>query len=455
MNATARRALALALAALCLAAPARAEPRLEIPYDGPQAFLGVLNKTGMKPLDDYARLWDDPAHSILIVFGDPSAPGKVPGGLGGFLANGGTALVATDRPWFRSGPERFPDVNPVVTGDLVRAPAREADAYRGLPDCPWVKPEQGEEAARLFRGPLGSDGRRQLLRRVASNRPSFLHLGRSLALVASTTSEDETPSNVAAVGQWGPGRLLVIADHSVFINAMMIRRDTDNFDFAFNCVEWLADGDPQRNRVLFVGEDGAIRKSFEVPLGVPPMPSLDALVPPINNVLAGLQNDKDRPNLFNKVLVPSAQAHRHWIMGLTALLVFGLMLYGYFWLARARYRGEVGLPPLQKAVQRRGPDQSVQQQRHRALLAAGNLWEAARLLVRQELPELTGPRPPLVRGGWWQRLKLRGQVRRLWRLAAGPGPGRVSPAEMARLPAEVRAVRRALAEGELLWKDEG
>jgi hypothetical protein len=48
----------------------------------------------------------------------------------------------------------------------------------------------------------------------------------------------------AAGGDWGEkgGRILILADHSVFINDMMTPDDNDNLEFASNCLEWLTDG---------------------------------------------------------------------------------------------------------------------------------------------------------------------------------------------------------------------
>ena len=64
----------------------------------------------------------------------------------------------------------------------------------------------------------------------------------------------------------GNGRVLVLADHSIFINEMMLPSDNGNVEFTYNCLEWLR-GDPKdgRNQVLFV-EDGTINSRFEVPL---------------------------------------------------------------------------------------------------------------------------------------------------------------------------------------------
>jgi hypothetical protein len=81
-------------------------------------------------------------------------------------------------------------------------------------------------------------------------------------------------------------------------------------------------------------------------------------------------------------------------------------------------------------------------------LAAGNLWETARTLVRQELPELTAQRPSVsVKSGWWRRWRWQRQVDRLWRIASGSVPVVVSPKAFTRLLAEVKGLKSAVARG--------
>jgi hypothetical protein len=451
--------LAIVLAALGVATPtSAADPVLEIPYDGTQAFRGILHKSGLTPLTSVKELAEDPAHSLLIVLGDTGIlDGEirplVPGGWQQLVRDGAAVLIATDRP-FRSRSIIGDEQVAYVTGEQVAAPP--GSAYHMLSACPIMDPMDSTRRT-FFRGPLRKDGSRDVLKHVATNRPSWVdprrfRLGGGLTPLAVIDDQAGPVRYVGGYTERGDGRLLILADHSVFINAMMIPRDTDNFDFAFNCIAWLAEEGPKRSRVLFV-EDGRIQDKFDTPLAVPvpPLPPLDALVPPINHLLMGLQNDKSRPNFFNRILVREAEAHALWLALLTALLVGVVALYGYFWLARSRYRGEWGLPSLQKslqpAVQQHEPAPTLLQQRHQAQLAAGNLWEAAHVLVRLELPELATQRSMVkASGSWWQRWWMQRQVERLRRLAGGR-PMCVSPREFARLPGEIRAVKTALASG--------
>jgi hypothetical protein len=98
------------------------------------------------------------------------------------------------------------------------------------------------------------------------------------------------------------------------------------------------------------------------------------------------------------------------------------------------------------------------EQRHRALLGRGNLWEPARSLTRQWFEEAgaaprgeTASGPPLrAAGTWWRRRRLDRKVRRLWRVAYGARPVPVSPQEFARLLTNLEEVKAALADGTLV-----
>src|SRR5262249_36933333 len=96
-------------------------------------------------------------------------------------------------------------------------------------------------------------------------------------------------------GPLGDGRLLGIADHSLFINNMILQPDTGNIDFAYRCAEWLLqrpDGG-RRGQILYV-EDGQVRTDFEIPLKSlppPPLPSPEALLPLVNETLIGLEKE--------------------------------------------------------------------------------------------------------------------------------------------------------------------
>lgn len=73
------------------------------------------------------------------------------------------------------------------------------------------------------------------------------------------------------------GRLLLVADHSVFINEMLMHGD--NAIFAWNCVNWLCEGD--RKRLVFMDEGKVLRGLPLDASQLPPVPiskAIDALL---------------------------------------------------------------------------------------------------------------------------------------------------------------------------------
>jgi hypothetical protein len=244
------------------------------------------------------------------------------------------------------------------------------------------------------------------------------------------------------------GRVMVLADHSVFINDML-RGDNQNAIFAYNCFDWLTESG-KRKKVLFV-EEGDVITTFDVPLqDLPdwPTPPVSELV---NHVLSGLE---DRDDLHN--LLKERRVTRDGL--LKVLLIFvtlGLFLYGILRLLRARQRIEPHVPLLAPTVTQLAPKSPLVEQRHRAMLREGNLWEAARDLARQCFPAET-PVAPLARprihvqAHWWQRRALRRQIERLWQVAHGDRPERISAYEFSCLAVQVEDLQAAHARGK--WR---
>jgi hypothetical protein len=456
-----------ALGALVL--PPRALAQAErIPFrEGTHAFRRILFDQKIQPLGSVEELAEDRHHTLLIVLGETDVLGRIPEGLAGFLRAGGAALVATDRPLPANQLGEGFGIG--VSGRQVRAVRSEyfpCPHYRNFDECPLVQPAHGVSPALL-----GGTG--LALKAVATNRPSHLTvsdpmpagLGRLAFLPHGCEVQEPNgrwersllPPPFAVGGTVGDGRLLVLADHSLFINDMMLQEDTDNVGFTCNCLDWLTagtgDGQP-RNRVLFV-EEGALQTSFDIPLKeVPlPIPPVDALVPLADDTLHQLE----RENRFNEALLGLMPFEQVWV-GLVVVASAALAAYGFYRLTRARHRVEPAAPLLEALLARNPPAPSLMAERHRALLGRGNLWEPARALARQFF-EAAGLAPPAdgrpahprlrVSGGWWRRRALGRVVRRLWHLAYGTRPVPVSRREFARLPGQVEEVRAALASGTL------
>lgn len=325
---------------------------------GTHGLRALLKQMRLEPLtgkEEFQRqVLEDPQRILIVALGKGDfLSSEIPNGLERFLRGGGAVLVATDREF--DGP--LQSFGTLVTGDFVQSDTALRHAYRELIDCPIVEPIADAKIP-IFDG----------LTQVATNRPSYLHLqdhGSLAPLARFPTAcrvvQPEFPVEglgilrFAAAGQIGKGRLLVLADHSVFINDMLLQPDNDNFDLTFRAISWLSDS--KRDRVLFV-EDGEIVTNFNVSLKEPPPPPLPSdgeVIQAINRMLAGL----DRENFYNRQLLKQVSPAR-WpdnrpdlqtgqsrlLQWLTVALTVGLAIFGGLRLRRTRYRIDTKEPLL-------------------------------------------------------------------------------------------------------------
>jgi hypothetical protein len=475
MNATPPRDRRLLLACLALLAlgPGRAAAREPADSDrraavreGTHAFRIVLQ--GLKPLGSVAEL-NDPARTIVIVLGETAPLADLPDGLEEFVRRGGAVLVATDRALDDRGVRdqliRTAGVSVNLESVVCRAFHLGA-RYRDRDFCPYLQPVRGAQPD-LFSHPNSPR------LHVATNVPSYLRQPRTrlpgevrplatlppgCGFVSGDAGGRFVPTDTdqplfAVGGDVGDGRILVLADHSIFINEMMLPTDNNNVEFAFNCVSWLADGG-RRDRVLFF-EEGFVRTDFNVPLRnlrIPPERILAELFARRNEVLAELQGALTRAeeeDVLNRSLLGwfEARGMRPHTVARRALVVLTLLLllYGAYRVGvRARQRLDPTVPLLARAPPRgRTPGPA---------LPAGNLGASAAHLAREWFvaagADLGRPPRVLAKGGWWRRLRLRRRVGRLWRLARA-APPRLSPPAFRRLQGELESLQSALAEGSL------
>jgi hypothetical protein len=449
-----------------------------IPF-GPQnnhAIRYILGKLDLQPLSSTDEIANavDPSQIAIIIFGQPAPLDRLPGGPRSFVERGGRLLLATDR----RTTSLQKDFGITVSGSLLTIDAQSPLAYRELSQCPFVVALEGREPS-IFRN----------LAKIATNRPSFLEMTENargqggalkpLALLKDCRVENtqgmgflrrllpEKPRVFAAGGVVGKGRILVLADHSVFINDMMLQADNDNFDFALGAIRWLTEpaspGGPAPRRVLFVDE-GAVVTDFKVSLKAPPgipLPTADVL----NHLLVGIEND----NVFNRLILNRFSLGQV-LSGIALGLTGALVVYGGMRLAHSSHSVDPHAPAAVLGTGSALPGAGLIDQRHQIMLSEGKLWEAAREIARQNLralgsqeprvsqpetshrePGFHGNRPPeiIVDGGAGRRRYLRNLMLRLWTLAYAEKPRRLSRAEFRRVVIEVDELARAAKEGTL------
>ncbi|HJZ89683.1 MAG TPA: hypothetical protein VKE40_02350 [Gemmataceae bacterium] len=485
--------LIVALVALVPAAVGQGK----IDYDGSEVFRFALDQNGLKPLTRVQQAMESPRISMIIAFGDTAKLNQHFSAtfLWQYLQRGGAVLIATDQRTVVAGRDwGLSTFGIFVTGEPLTAD--QQDGYKSLDGRPredrpfvWPRPAfPGEEPSPwdLFKGvPANGD------EAIATDRPSEMLVGNEPQGFRRTYLADypdsarrvrdgnplKPPRNHFAISvrvvdrrdQYGPGRMIVLADHSVFVNGMsgVVKDPTQangyyfnngNWAFANRTIKWLQGGFEQpRTHCLFI-HDGEIKDQFAVSLPGPrkqPVPDIppEVLANILLNHSNGVINEFQEKNFFNRMIEGWLGLPR--IMQLFLIAVTVLFLYSAFrWLVRTYRKVEPGtvLPPgVQERMMPRG---SVLRQRNAAQLEIGNLYEAARRRVRDRFdvlggrPGPNGQMPPLLIANDYRTPEpLRQSVRWLWAIGYGESPVAVPPAEWDQVNVTLERVTAQAARG--------
>ena len=394
---------------------AQNDATLEAFYEDTQVLRRIFhdqNFTPIRTIDEAKQA--DPNDVILFFLGSSRVEDF--GDLEQFVRHGGAVIIATSNvvPDHR-------DRNQVarLTGWSLAAPRSDGSSerkqnenlfYQGRAHCPFVlaHPQLKAPFDNLFLAP-GLDQR--ILVHVAANEPAYLanvrHSPRGVRLASLPAQpKDETAPDgsnsffaFAVGGEVGDGRFLVVASHRLFLNRMMLPEDTDNVEFAENCLSILAarkDG-KRRTKLLFV-DRGLENPDFDVKLmQFDPLEHLPELIAAgidqfgrwLPQIQANLARAEERDD-FHRGLWQILEAHditgydlRRWgFVILSALFaVYGLYRIG----GPGRYRLDRSAPLLPVAVAAHRPVVLLTDRRQKAMVENDNLWEAARAKVRNIL----------------------------------------------------------------------
>jgi hypothetical protein len=432
--------------------------------EGTELFRRILCDKKCDPLAKFEDLDDDPKQSILVVLGDANEIRNVSDKLATFIRRGGAALIASDRPL----DPQYADQLKAAAGVTILGRTmicNQEDACYHKPYCPLLVPvEDGMPPlfGQKYEYKVATNLPSMLIPRVEGESMVLPGMVRPVALLPSGCSFEKDGIQLgwgplfAVGGDVGEGRILVLADHSIFINEMMLPQDNNNVEFTEACVDWLKGEDGKRKNVLFV-EDGRIKTKFDIPLksiNIPIEEAARAIFERRNQLLVEAERglaQLESNNAFNNGLVEFLDN-----MGLRPDRLFGLIVtFGALamlvWFVgrgiRRRFQHDTSVPVLAHAVSRNLPAAPVVEQRHDTLLKKDNLWEPAALLARRWFARLGvervgGPAPAFAASGsWWQRRKVVGRLRRFWRMACGEQPQRVSAPELWRLQRELDQLR--------------
>lgn len=451
---------------LTVSAPALAQPNQPSFGEGTHYLRAIINnitKFKVQPINQSQLPFNmeiRPGMLLIVVFGQTGSLDQFQAKqLAKFVRNGGALLIASDR---ETHGNLESDFGLRIAGDFLVVPAGARSAYRDLPDCPIVSDFANPDHP-ILQGVSG----------IATNRPGHLVRGRNalptLAWFPAETQWEDAGKHgfarnvqprqwaFAAGGTLGQGKVLVLSDHSVLINDMLRQPDNQNLTFAYDCIDWLTNHG-QRNMVYFL-EDGKAVTNFNITLKEPPPPALPPLPPEEqlidkgNEILTAL----DEGDVFNRFI--NERVRQDGVLRAALMLSTGLLcIWGLWRIMKNRHRFDRNEPVLAACLADHGPLGTLADWRNESLVRQNNCWEVAHQQARQcfaSLLEERGGSPPqvVVTGGWWQRWRMKRTVLRLWRLASGRYPERVTAAGLRRIEGELRAVRTALANGTLKLSD--
>jgi hypothetical protein len=447
-------------------------------YEGTDVLRRIFHVQKYQPLDTFDALDAEPEQTIVVLLGGANPIQQIPRGLRRYVERGGSVLIASHFRPDSPTEAALADVTGVtITGQtMVLASEFRLDGYQGRAHCPYL--ESVGLTNPLFRDPRGADAPLKVVVNYPSclmplpDGPQFLPLGvKQLARLPVECFP--TPGHIGepftglfAVGvQVEKGRVLLLADHRLFLNRMMYPDDTGNVEFAENCLKYLnPDGKPKK--LLFV-DRGTINADFDVPLQ--PLPKLpddivDKGVNVLNHLLADAEPKMTRfeeENGFNRKFWELMAAKRitpgdvaKWAVLVGSLL---FLTWGLFRVGGSRYRLAASTPLLSRFVSRHRPESPLAVRRQRELLAGDNLYEPARTLARATFattgmaPPGDGQRAPRIEAtvGWWRGWRLRRLTRRLWALAFDAVPQAVPKSAWPILQRELDELKVALATGKV------
>jgi hypothetical protein len=368
-----------------------------------------------------------------------------------------------------------------VWGERVSC-ADEKATHGGWSDCPYVvpvAPADAKDTLQLFKG----------LDRIATNSSSFITVSgwggdcqHELAAFPPGCTYGRfqnrlRPNMYFAVGGEGPDfdtnnglpyRFLMMADHSVFINQMLLEPGTQNLELAYRVIDYLQGSDKRRKRCLFY-ENGQYVDHFD-DLRLAAVKQNQTALPQVN--LWGMQEKLtdlgntilDRlqtSDVHNKLLFGSGRDPEEQYYALASILRFFLVLgsvYACWFVLRrawgARKPNDAPPPPVVAGAPTGPP--GVFERRQKELLRRNNVYEPVRDLVREFFETIgvrgdQGPRMPkmVVSDVVRKPDSLRAAVRDLWRLAFGP-PQALTVSRWRELEPYFGRVRQAHADGK--WR---
>ena len=404
-------------------------------YDG---FRQMLQASGLVVESvDFQQALRQPRKTIIVILGGTDSLSEMKSRIYTFYKCGGAVLVAndqTDKNFLFDFRTQFN----VGDGEYALP-----DTLMGFNDCPLVRDVDSEV-------PLLFDN----VEAIATNRPGFLSFrdGDAQSYTAAWLPADSRgfSESFVAIRRYksSPGRLLAVADHSVFTNQMLPQGS--NLTFASNVVAWLTAGE-KRKKLIFI-RDGYVMPTYSLGSNLPPIPP-DELLEAMSDVL-----EESRPDLFDS-------SFREF----TNKAIGSLQETDFFNFALHKWQAR-----LRRSFARRGAVLSattlmvvvmlvrvMTSRKREPLLKSGQMMKrkdhsaTARLLIRDffvsdnltDRPEAA--RPVAVADRWWKRWRLQRVLRQLWKYGTADVPKRTSAKQLEKLRKRLRKLDDLRGGGQL------
>ncbi len=454
--------------------------------DGAELFKWILQDRGMRPTGELSNIILQPRRSVLILMGDPM-PHDASNFMQGFVRNGGALLFASDL----NCEELIPTFGSFINGRLVSA--KPGACYQGKTDFPFVKLNElakGTSVGRCFQNADGSG-----FEKLVSNHPSAIrrsgpdrnvqgsniegltaNLSAALAFQKAIIPVAEYDADAEFRGYLGHskpfffdfdnfdsrvyhaakgaddlpnnGKIMLLADHSILLNQLLVRKDIDNFAFAENLVDWLKG--PEKRDLCYFVYDQQVQERFDLPLPELPLPPLDVMANLAMNASNKMVDNLQKENFFNKYLlehVGRTKLLRGW-------LIFATFV-GLSWLLWRIWNGRTPLArgrmeePHATAIDTADP--SI---RFTLQYGLKNFYPSTQFLIRSSFARLIqnndggelNHRRQVAALFPWYAFRSRAIIRRYWAIGYGTKPIRIRAGSLRKIMAELERLESSLGE---------
>ena len=447
------------------AAPRIVEGQIVVDKLGMDCFRHLLFDAGMEPLSNTFEILNQPQDTVIILLGSESSLLLVNNQFETAVRRGATLIVAADR----SSNSTFDFGIDYVDGTIR---AGKEDALKGIAEYPFIRPIKP-----FF--PIESTPLRELFggfsnrgdNAIAANTSCVIRpVGRPLDFRRETLAGFPFSSRFngrayepsrdffAIGGGFGQGRVLFLADHSVFVNNLILRPDIANLLFARGMIEW-AQGPQQKKRCLLV-EDGVIRTVYPLPTIPPKDGNLLELL--LKMALIFEQHgdrmiaEVERRDGFNQFILQKFPMRE--ILRTVMFLVAGfVILLGVFWFMRSRTTADPARTLVTPELAALIPQGDALHQRFEGLMDTGNVYEVVREAVRDffdglhAMPTADGQPPRLlIVDDHPEPTRLRTRIMRLWTIAFGITPVEITAADWKSISVDLREILEEADNGS--WK---